>query len=47
MLITSAIKRQTSVCYSTSLNPHMVSQTWKFGITGKKKKSNSIVNLYC
>ena len=37
-MLTSAIKKQTSVCCSISLNPYMVFQTWKSGISGKKKK---------
>ena len=43
-MITSAIKKQTSVFCSISLNPYMV-----FGITDKKSKKerNSIVSLYC
>ena len=43
-MITSAIKEQTSVCCSISLNPNMVFQ---LGITEKKskKESNSIVSL--
>ena len=48
-MFTSAIKKQTSVFCSISLNPYMVFQTWKSGIMEKKRKkeSNSIVSLYC
>ena len=43
-MITSAIKKQTSVYCSISLNPYMV--FLKLGITDKKsKESNSIVSL--
>ena len=44
-MITSAIKKQTSVCYSISLNPYI--WYFKLGITDKKskKESNSIVSL--
>ena len=45
-MITSAIKKQTSVYCSISLNLYMVFQTWKSGIM-EKTKSNSIVSLYC
>ena len=37
-MFTSAIKKQTSVCCSISLNPCMVFQTWKSEIMEKKKK---------
>ena len=37
-ILTSAIKKQTSVCCSISLNPYMVFQTWKSGIMEKKEK---------
>ena len=42
-MITSAIKKQTSVCCSILLNPYM-----KLGVADKKskKESNSIVSLY-
>ena len=43
-MITSAIKKQTSVCCSISLNPDMVFQTWNHG-QKSKKESNSIVSL--
>ena len=50
-MITSAIKKQTSVGCSITLNPYTVFQTWKSGIMEKEKKrkkeSNSIVSLYC
>ena len=46
-MITSAIKKQTSVCCSISLNSYMVFQTWNLGEKEKKKESNSIVSLYC
>ena len=44
-MITSAIKKQTTVYCSISLNPYMV--FLKLGITDKKskKESNSIVSL--
>ena len=45
-MFTSAIKKQTSVCCSISLNPYMPFQTWNHG-KKKKKESNSIVSLYC
>ena len=35
-MLTSAIKKQTSIYCSISLNPYMVFQTWK----KKKKESN-------
>ena len=38
-MITSAIKKQTSVCCSISLNPYMVFQTWKSGIIERKRKA--------
>ena len=44
-MITSAIKKQTSDCSSISLNPYMVFQTWKSGITEKKKKKGK--QFYC
>ena len=44
-MFTSAIKKQTSVCCSTSLNPYMVFQTWNHG-KKEKKESNSIVACY-
>ena len=44
-MITSAIKKQTSVCCSISLNPYMVFQTWNHGEKKSKKESNSIVSL--
>ena len=45
-MFTSAIKKQTSVCCSISLNPYGISnlESWK---KEKKKESNSIVSLYC
>ena len=43
-MITSAIKKQTSVCCSISLNPYMVFQTWNHG-QKSKKESNSIVSF--
>ena len=45
-MFTSAIKKQTSVCCSISLNPCMVFQIWNHE-KKKKKESNSIVRLYC
>ena len=44
-MITSAIKKQTSVCCSISLNPYL--WYFKLRITDKKskKESNSIVSL--
>ena len=42
----TAIKKQTSICCSISLNPYMIFQTWNHG-EKKKKESNSIVSLYC
>ena len=48
-MITSAIKKQTSVCYSISLNPYIYIYIWyfKLEITDKKSKKerNSIVSL--
>ena len=44
-MFTSAIKKQTSVCCSISLNPYMVFQTWKSGIMEKKKKKGK--QFYC
>ena len=44
-MFTSAIKKQTSVCYSISLNYYMVFQTWKSGITKKKEKRKAILLL--
>ena len=42
-MFTSAIKKQTSVCFSVSLNPYnMVFQTWNHG---KKKKRKAILLL--
>ena len=38
-MITSAIKKQTSICCSISLNPYMAFQTWNHG---KKKEKESI-----
>ena len=42
-MITSAIKKQTSVCSSISLNPYMVFETWN---NGKKRKRKAILLLY-
>ena len=36
-MITSAIKKQTSICCSISLNPYMAFQTLNHGKKGKKK----------
>ena len=44
-MITSAIKKQTSVCYSILVNPYMVFQTLESWEKKKKKESNSIVSL--
>ena len=44
-MFTSAIKKQTSVCCSISLNPYMVFQTWKSGIMEKKRKRKAILLL--
>ena len=45
-MLPSAIKKQTSVCCSISLNPYMVFQTWKSGIMKKKrKKENNSIDL--
>ena len=41
-MITSAIKKQTSVCCSISLNPYMVFQTWDHG---KKRKRKAMLLL--
>ena len=48
-MLTSAIKMQTSVCCSISLSPYYGISNLESGITEKKekKKSNSIVSLYC
>ena len=37
-MFTSAIKKQTSVCCSISLNPYMVFRTWKSGIVERKNE---------
>ena len=42
-MFTSAIKKQTSVCCSISLNPYMVFQTWNHG--KKKRKRKAIILL--
>ena len=34
-MITLAIKKQTSICCSISLNPNMIFQTWNHGKKGK------------
>ena len=44
-MLTSAIKKETSVCCSISLNPYMVFQSWNHGGKKTKKESNSIVSL--
>ena len=44
-MLTSAIKKQTSVCCSISLNPYKVFQTWKSGITGEKKEKRKAILL--
>ena len=45
-MFTSAIKKQTSVYCSISLNPDMVFQTWNQG--RKKRKRKAILLLaYC
>ena len=36
-MITSAIKKHTSVCFSISLNPYMAFQTWNYGEKRKRK----------
>ena len=41
-MFTSAIKKQTSICCSISLNPYMVFQTWNHG---RKKKEIAILLL--
>ena len=41
-MIKSAIKKQTSVCCSISLNPYMAFQTWNHG---KKRKRKAILLL--
>ena len=43
-MFTSAIKKQTSVFCSISLNPYMVFQTWNHG---EKKKRKAILLLAC
>ena len=43
-MITSVIKKQTSVCCSISLNPYMA---FKLGITKKKKKESNSILAYC
>ena len=40
-MFTSAIKKQTSVCCSISLNPYTVFQTWNHG--GKKRKRKAYI----
>ena len=42
-MITSAIKKQTSICCPISLNPYIVFQTWNHG--QKKSKKNAILLL--
>ena len=44
-MLLAAIKKQTSVCCSISLNPYMVFQTWKSGIMKKKKEKRKA--FYC
>ena len=46
-MLTSAIEKKTSVSCSILLNTYMVFQTWNLESRKKKKKSNSIVSLYC
>ena len=50
-MFTSAIKKQTSVCCSISLNPYNIRyfKLENLESRGKKRKkeSNSIVSLYC
>ena len=41
-MFTSAIKNQTSICCSFSLNPYMVFQTWNHG---EKKEKKTILLL--
>ena len=41
-MFTSAIKKQTSICCSVSLNPYMIFKTWNHG----KKKENG-KQFYC
>ena len=38
-MLTSAIKKQTSVCCSISLNPYMVFKTWNHGKRKRKRKA--------
>ena len=38
-MITSAIKKQTSICCSISLNPFMIFQTWDHGQKKEKRKA--------
>ena len=42
-MLTSDIKKQSSVCCSISLNPYMVFQTWNRG--GKQEKRKAILLL--
>ena len=44
-MFTSAIKKQTSVCCSNSLNPYMAFQTWKSGIMEEKKEKRKAILL--
>ena len=47
-MLTSAIKKKTSVCCSISLNPYMVFQTWNLESRIKKVKRKAILLLaYC
>ena len=44
-MFTSAIKKQTSVCCSISLNPYMVFQTWNLESRKKNEKRKPILLL--
>ena len=44
-MFTSAIKKQTSVCCSISLNPYMVFQTWNMESRKKKEKRKANILL--
>ena len=45
-MITSVIKKQTSVCCSIPLNPYMVFQTWNHGKKKKRKRKAILLLAY-
>ena len=46
-MITSAIKKETSVSCSISLNPYYGISNLEIWNHGEKKESNSFFSLYC